>query len=204
VELLTDGSTNNPILEFCQSVISRHAGNWPPTENVLAEEFVGWLGATSLMTQPAMRELCLLKGINLSFVPLPPDIHGVNCSFQDKNEIVISEREMVPFAHTHTLFHEFREMLEHRFVQLGRPTLARRECLETRAEEFAVTARIQTATRELPGYIEMMSRIEKNWHRYLGYGFLAIFFVAYMLGCSLLPQFEDFMADARRQRYVRT
>lgn len=203
MELLTDGTANNPILEFCRSVISRHAENWPPTENVLAEEFVSWLGATSLMTPTAMQELCLSKGISLSFLPLPLGLHGFNCSFQDKNEILISEDEVIPFANVHTLFHEFREMLERAFVQSGHATLTP-DTLEAKAEEFAMTARMETATRELPGYIEMMSKIEKNWHRYLGYGFLAVLFVAYMFSCALLPQFEEMMAEVRRQRYVRT
>jgi hypothetical protein len=73
------------------AVISRYAEKWPPTEQVLADEFVDWFGAKSFMTPTAMRELCLAKGISLSFVPLPPGLHGVNCSFQDKKEIVISE-----------------------------------------------------------------------------------------------------------------
>jgi hypothetical protein len=156
-----------------------------------------------LMTPSVMQELCLSRGINLSFVPLPPELHGLNCSFQNKNEIVISEHETVPFAHVHILFHEFREMLEHMFVQLGHPTLTQKESLEVKAEEFAMTARMETLTRELPSYIELISSIEKNWHRYFGYGFLIVFSVAYMFGCVLLPQFEDMMAEARRQRYVR-
>jgi hypothetical protein len=204
VELLTDGTASNPILDFCQSVISRHAENWPPTENALAEEFVGWLGAHSLMTPTVMQELCLSKGINLSFVPLPAQLHGVNCTFQDKNVIVISDRETVPFAHVHTLFHEFREILEHVFVERGYATLTQNESLEAKAEEFAMTARMETLTRELPTYFKMVSNIEKNWPRYFGYAFLIIVSVAYMFGCALLPRFEDMMSEARRQRYVRT
>jgi hypothetical protein len=109
MKLLTDGTGNDPILGFCQAVISRHAENWPPTEKVLADEFVNWLGSVKFFqSRDAMRELCLSKGVNLSFIPLPPDLHGFNCTFQDKKEIVLSEREIVPFAHLHTLFHELR------------------------------------------------------------------------------------------------
>jgi hypothetical protein len=103
MELLTDGTEKDPISGFCRAIISRHAGNWPPTEKVLAEEFVNWLGVKCFQSRDAMRELCLCKGINLSFIPLPPDLHGFNCIFQDKKEIVLSEREVVPFAHlTHS------------------------------------------------------------------------------------------------------
>jgi hypothetical protein len=100
--------------------------------------------------------------------------------------------------------HEFREMLERAFVQLGHATLKPKDSLEAEAEEFAITARMETLTRELPVYFKMVGNIEKNWPRYFGYGFLFVFFVAYMFGCALLPQFEDMMVEARRQRYVRT
>jgi hypothetical protein len=200
VELLTDGAENDALWGFCLAAISRHAEKWPPTEQLLADEFVSWLGANSLMTPTAMRELCQSKGINLSFVPLPPGLHGVNCAFQDRKEIVLSEREMVPFGHVHTLFHEFREMLEDVFLELGHATITPDESLEVTAEEFAMAARMATATRELPVYFKMVSDIEKNWHRYIGFAFLVVFFVSYLLSCAFLPQFEDMMSEARRQR----
>jgi hypothetical protein len=203
VELLTDGTENDPLLGFCMAVISRHAEKWPPREQVLADEFVDWFGAKSFMTPTAMRELCLAKGISLSSVPLPPGLHGVNCSFQDKKEIVISEDELVPFAHVHTLFHEFREMLECVFAELGHATLSPTASLEAKAEEFAIASRMATATRELPAYIEMIANIEKNWQRYLGYAFLGVLEFAYLVTCAFLPQFEDVISEARRQRYVR-
>jgi hypothetical protein len=110
---------------------------------------------------------------------------------------------MVPFGHVHALFHEFREMVEHVFVELGHATLTPRESLEATAEEFAMLARMETATRELPAYIELVGNIEKNWHRYFVYSFLIVFSVAYMFSCVFLPQFEDIISEARRQRYVR-
>ena len=204
MELLTDGTENNPLLGFCLAVISRHAENWPPTEQVLAEEFVDWFGAKSFMTPSAMQELCLSKGINLSFVSLPRELHGFNCSFQDKKEIVISEDELVPFAHLHTLFHEFREMLERVFVELGHATLTPKESLEAKAEEFAMFARMDTATRELPRYLEMVGDIKTNWKRYVGYASLGVLVFAYLFSCIFLPRFEDMISEARRQRYVRT
>jgi len=200
VELLTDGTENNPLLGFCLAVISRHAKKWPPTEQVLADEFVDWFGANSLMTPTAMRKLCGSKKINLSFVPLSPELHGFNCSFRDKNEIVISEHEMAPFGHVHTLFHELREMLERTFVELGRGTLTPKESLEATAEEFAMAARMATVTRELPGYVEMVNNIEKNWHRYCGYALLIVLVLAYLFSCVSLPQYEDTISEARNQR----
>ena len=151
-----------------------------------------------------MRELCLSKGINLSFSALAPELRGFNCSFQNKKEIVISEHENVPFADLHTLLHEFREMLEHVFVELGCATLTPRDSLEETAEEFAAVARMETGAREFPAYIKMVGKIEIPWQRYLGYALLVIGFVAYMFTCATLPQYEEMISEARRQRYVRT
>jgi hypothetical protein len=204
MKLLTDGTGNNPLLGFCRGAISRHAENWPPTEEILAAEFVSWLGVKSFLTRRAMQELCLSKGINLSFMSLPPNLHGVNLAFQDKKEIVISEHNNVPFADLHTLLHEFREMLEHVFVALGFATLTSGDSMEETAEEFAMVARMETGTREFPAYLKIVGNIETNWHRYFGYAFLVVFFVAYMFSCAFLPQYEEMIAEARRQRYVRT
>jgi hypothetical protein len=204
VKLLTDGTRNNPLLGFCLAVISRHSKKWPPTEQVLAKELVSWLGVKPFLTRDAMRELCRSKGINLSFTSLAQELRGFNCSFQHKKEIVISDHENVPFADLHTLLHEFREMLEHCFVEVGYATLTPRDSLEETAEEFAALARMETGTREFPAYIEIVGKIETPWQRYLGYVLLAIGFVAYMFTCATLPQYEEMIADSRRQRYVRT
>jgi hypothetical protein len=198
MKLLTDGTEKDPISDLCRVVISRHMEDWPPTEKVLAEEFLNWLGVKSFLTRDAMRELCLCKGINLSFIPLPPDLHGFNCTFQDKKEIVLSELEIVPFAHLHTLFHEFREMLEYVFVELGYATLTAEDCLEDKAEEFAMAVRMETGTREMPAYFDMVGKIENIWYRYFGYAFVGVVFVFYMFSCAFLPQFEEMISEARR------
>jgi hypothetical protein len=198
VKLLPDGTEKDPISCFCQVVISRHAENWPPTEEVLAKEFVNWLGVRPLLTRDAMRELCMSKGVQLSFVSLPQELRGFNCSFQNKKEIVLSERETVSFGHLHTLFHEFREMLECVFVELEYATLTPKDSIEEKAENFAIIARMETGTRELPVYFEIVGNIETTWHRYFGYAFLGVFFLAYLFTCAFLPQYEELISEARR------
>ena len=195
MELLTDGTEKDPISCFCQAAISRHTENWPPTEEVLAKEFVDWLGVKSFLMRDAMRELCLSKGVKLSFIPLPPELHGFNCAFQDKKEIVISDREIVPFGDLHTLFHEFREMLEHVFVERGFATGTQENSLEEKAENFAISASMETGTREMPAFIEMVGKIENTWYRYFGYAFVGVFFIAYLFNCAFLPQFEEAISE---------
>jgi hypothetical protein len=203
VKLLTDGTEKNPILGFCLIVISQHGENWPPTEEALAREFVNWIGYHSFLTRNGLKELCQAKGVNLSFVPLPQDIRGFNCSFQDKKEIVITEPETAPFADSHTLFHEFREILEHVLAELGHPTIGPEDFLEVQAEHFAILCRMEGAERELPAVFDMVQNVEKKWARYLASAVVILFSVAYMFSCVYTPQMEEMLSDARRQRAIR-
>lgn len=189
---------------FCQTVISRHAANWPPTEETLAEEFVQWLGLQSFLTRDRLIELCLSKGVNLSFAALPLELRGFNCSFQDKTEIVISQRETVLGADLHTLLHEFRELLENALVQLGYVTLGAENLLEVQAEHFAMSARLEIAKREIPAFIESAEKIDAKWARYLAYTLIGVVGVIYALTCIFLPQLEEIESQTTRQRYIRT
>lgn len=201
--LLTDESGNNPLLGFCRTVISQHGGNWPPTEEALAQEFVNWLGLSSFMTKDGMKELCRAKGVTLSFASLPKDIRGVNCTYQDNREIIIGETGMAPFSELHTLLHEFREMLEHGFADLGRRTIDSAD-MEACAERFATACRMKAAERELPAFIEMATDVEKKWARYVSYGLIGVFAAVYLLDCVFQSQMEEIAAEVDRQRYVRT
>ena len=95
-------------------------------------------------------------------------------------------------------------MLEHIFVELGYATLTAKDSLEETAEEFAMVARMEAGTRDFPVFLKVVSNIETPWHRYLGYAVLFVFFIAYTFTCASLPQYEEMISEARRQRYVRT
>ena len=191
MELVTDRTGNDSIQAFCRSVISCHAAQWPPEGQVLAQEFLEWFGSNSLLKRDELKDLCRSKGVSLSFTALPKELRGVNCSFQDKREIVIAEREMVPGADQHTLFHEFREMLEREFVQLGYPIVGPQDSLEAQAELFAIACRMNGVIREFPAYLEVVARVEKKWLRYLGYAFVVLFTAACFLSCSYMRQMEE-------------
>lgn len=199
----TYGSQKNPLSEFCQHVVSRHGDDWPVNDEVLAEEFVPWVGLKSFVTRDGMTELCRAKGIVLSFASLPRDIRGANCSYQDHREIVISDVALAPFSEIHTLLHEFREILEHEFIELGRPTINLAD-IEVCAEHFATACRIKATEKELPVFIDMATNIEKKWARYFGYGLIAVFAAVYLFDCIFQSQMEDIAAEIDRQRYVRT
>jgi hypothetical protein len=204
VELLNGQIDTSPIMDFCKAVISRHAENWPPKEEVLADEFVEWLGLKSFLTRDQLVELCLRRKINLSFVELPPELRGFNCSFGNRTEIIVAERETVLGADLHNLFHEFRELLENGFIELGYTTLGAVDSLEVTAEVFAMSARMDVVTKELPAYIEIVRNADAKWVRYLAYGVIGVAGFIYLLSCVFLPQFEEMESEMKRQRYVRT
>jgi len=196
--LLTDGSEKSPLLGFCLNVISQHDENWPPNEQTLARDFVKWLGFNSFITRDDMKKLCHAKGVTLTFAPLAQDIHGLNCSFQDKKEIVITEHDLAPFSDTHTLFHEFRELLEHVFVELGHSTFDPEHSPEVQAEQFAALCRMEAAAREVPYLMDMAQKIEKKWARYLAYGFFFFCGAAYIFSCIYMRQLEEIGSEAYR------
>lgn len=196
--LLTDGTKNNPILGFCLETMAKHRDQWPPAEEVLAEDFVNWLGFHTFLTREALQQLCQYKRVNLSFAALPQEIRGVNFSFQDKKEIVITDDVLGLFSDPQTLFHEFREMLEHGFVELGHATLAPQDSLEVRAEIFAIACRIKAMEREVPAYFEMAQKIEKQWVRCLAFVGIGVFAFAYFLSCIYAHQMEELTAEVNR------
>jgi hypothetical protein len=203
MNLLTDGAANNPILRFCLNVVEQHGESWPPAEDALAREFVGWLGSHAFVSRDGMKKLCDEKGVNLTFIPLPREIRGFNCSFGNKREIVICDTQTAPFD-LHTLFHEFREMLEHDLRELGHPIIRQSDSLEVHAEHFAILCRMEAASREIPGFLQMAENVENKWMRYLSYALVIVFSTAYLLHCIFTPQMEEVLSEARRPRYVRT
>jgi hypothetical protein len=189
---------------FCKVVISRHTEDWPPKEETLADEFVRWFGLKSSLTRDELIELCLCKNVILSFVELPPELRGFNCSFQNRTEIVVTQHEAVPGADLHTLLHEFRELLENAFASLGHSTLCAEDFLEVQAERFAMSARMNIIGREIPAFVEIVKNADAKWARCLGYSVIGIAGFLYILTCVFLPQFEEIESEAKRRRYVRT
>lgn len=201
--LLTDGTEKNPLLGFCLSIISQHSEKWPPTEEILARAFVHWLRSPFLLTQSRMKELCQANGVDLSFVPLPEGMRGFNWSWQGGKGILITSKELAPFADVHTLFHEFRELLEHEFEALRYPTHNAKGLPEVQAELFATFCRMEAGMKEMPAFFEMAQNVEKRWARYFTYALVLLFGAAHLFSCIYLPQMEEALSEAR-QRYIGT
>ena len=83
MELPNGEIDTSPIVDFCRAVVSRHAESWPPKEETLAEEFVQWLGLKPFSTRDQLIGLCLTKKVTVSFVELPLELRGFNCSFEN-------------------------------------------------------------------------------------------------------------------------
>jgi hypothetical protein len=196
-------NAQHEIAWFCQSFISRYREMWPPTEELLAEEFVNRFCLEPFQTREALIQLCLAKGVNLSFSKLPNDLHGFNCSYQETREIMVSEDAKAPFADLHTILHEFREMLEGTFTSLDFPTIRHEQSLEVRAEHFAMACRMQAVQKELPRVFQTISDFEKTWVRYFAYSAVGFTVFAYLLSCVFMRQIEHIDTEIKRQRYVR-
>ena len=199
-EILPDNIT-----AFCRTVISRHSANWPPNENVLAQEIVDFFGIGPFLTLETLVQLCRdhLR-IPVSFIELPTELRGYNCSYGNKREIVVSQHQTFPGADQHTLLHELREILEATFEGLGHPIVNRRE-LEGFAESFAISVQMAVAERELPNLFQNAAEIERKWWRITAYVLLGVGGLAYLLGCALRPYLEDvFASEELRQRNLHT
>ncbi len=181
-----------PLLAFCEAVLSRHESSWPPSEETLAEEFCSHFPVSPFPKPEGLKQLGLTLGIEVSFRVLSPELPGYNCSYEEKVEIVISEKEMFPGGITHTYFHEMREIIERVFIDLGHPTESGKQ-MEERAEEFATAIRMNSAHKILADLSEGIAKIQSNWRRLGAIFLISIFVLAYGVGCVLLPYFEDRM-----------
>ena len=196
---LPQSSESDPLLSFCLRVAERRE-NWPPGENVLAEQFVSFFGVSAFAHFETLSQLCVQLGISVSVRPMPSELRGHNLSYNGSRAIVIADDQSFPGANEHTLLHELRELLEDSFVQLGFVVAATPEDLEERAEMFACIVRSHLAQKTMFVWLQQAENVEKKWLRYGAYLLAVLGGIALVVGCFLLPAFEDRALEYRRQR----
>lgn len=182
----------DPIVGFCQSVREKYATNWPPSEEMLADEFIDYFKVKAMVGISQLQKLCEEVGIEFSRTALPKSLCGHNLRYQNKRAILIAESHML--SPEHTVLHEIREQLEYDFNLLGVPIL-NPDDKEERADCFAVSVRMNAFAKELPTWFEGASTIEKKWRRRGAYALLFLFACVYTLGVTLLPGLEDRIND---------
>jgi hypothetical protein len=198
-------SQSDPLLAWCRTVVTRHAGNWPPRESVLAGDFVSFFGPDSCTTLESLRQLCARLGIDVSVRLMPSDIRGHNSVYLTKRAIVLSEHQPLLGADEHTLLHELREIVEHIFKELGGATCDSAGELEIRAESFAGLVRSEAFSRQLSVFFQTAEQIENKWVRYGTFFLIGLGGLAFVCTCIFLPQLEHAVtADELRKRNVRT
>jgi hypothetical protein len=131
---------------------------------------------------------------------MPSELRGHNSSYNGSRTIAIAEHQSFPGANEHTLLHELRELLEHSFVGLGFAVAANSEDIEERAELFACLVRSHLAQKTIFVWLEHIGYVEKKWLRYGAYFLTVLGGIAMIVGCFLLPAFEDQALEHRRQR----
>jgi len=178
---------------FCQTMVAKHSGNWPPGEEAIAEEFLSFFQVDGVFPLEGPEKLCARLGINVSIQALPGGLRGHNCALGEKREIVIGKVEgpaMVFGSQEHTLLHELRELIEYEFRKIGYPAAVACD-LESRAETFAAMSRARASIKGWEPLFDGIGNIQSKW----GWFAVALPFLVMILidccSCLLLPLWED-------------
>jgi hypothetical protein len=178
---------------FCQTIVAKHSGNWPPREEEIAEGFHSFFQVDGVFPMEGLEKLCARLGINVSIQALPGGLRGHNCALGEKREIVIGKVEgpaAVFGSQEHTLYHELRELIEYEFRKIGYPAAVASD-LESRAETFAAAVRVKASIKGWKPLLDGISGIEFTWGRFaVALPLLAMMFV-HSVTCLLLPHWED-------------
>ena len=178
---------------FCQTIVAKHSGNWPPKEEVIAEEFLSFFQLNGVFPLEGLEKLCAKLEINVSTQALPGELRGHNCVFEEKREIVIGKVEgpaAVFGSHEHTLIHELRELIEYEFREIGYPVAIASD-LESRAETFASAVRVQASIKSCEPLFDGIGEIQSTWGRVaLALPVLGVMLV-HSYSCLILPHWED-------------
>ena len=178
---------------FCQTIVGKHSGNWPPREDEIAEEFLAFFQVDDVLPLEGLEKLCARLGIDVSVQALPGGLRGHNCALGEKREIVIGKVEgpaAVFGSQEHTLFHELRELIEYEFRKIGHPVAVASD-LESRAETFAAMSRARASLRGWEPLLDGIGNVQSTWGRFaVALPFLLIILLE-SFSCLLLPHWED-------------
>jgi hypothetical protein len=180
----------DPLLAFCEAVLSRHRENWPLSEDQLAKEFLKHFHIDSLLLKTQLVPLGAHLGIEVLFSPMPEEFPGYHCSYEGRRMILLAEKEVFPGSAIHTLFHEVREIIAAIFSDLGMPEVKGKE-LEECAELFATYARMDCANQAFKSLAAYTQKIESPFWRWTAFIAACIFMLVHGFGCVILPQYED-------------
>jgi hypothetical protein len=188
----------DPLVAFCTDVVSENRDKWPPSEHALAEAFLERFSLDPVVLSEVVK-VCNSLGIEVTFVPLPFGLHGLNGVHGQKRHIVIAKEEAFPGGKVHTLLHELREVLEYSFADLGYPTV-QKQGLERRAEEFASMATMLGMQKVFVMFFTSVMKIETTWKRWLAGAALCVLGVPVMITSAMYPHFEDAVIRARLEK----
>lgn len=186
---MPDFFQSRALAEFCAAVVNRHDSAWPPTEDQLARDFLAHFGTARLAHYDGLVKWCGEVGINFSTAELPHDVRGFNYWHENTHSIIMPINGGCFISREHTLFHELRELLEHNFRHLGRPT-AVGDALESRAEQFAACARTAMFLEWSKDFFQLADDVKNPFGRVCAYGLVGALTVAAVVGCAGIRQLE--------------
>ena len=165
------------ILAFCQKVVSLNASSWPPSEEVLANDFVSHFKSSSFLTIGAIEGFCNLTGIKLIKKRLPEGLLACNYFNDGKRVIELDNYTQDPLIQPSTALHEIRELLEYAFNSLDRATMDSRH-IEERADEFAFAVLLCEGQTVFTPWIKDALGIESGLLKFGAFGLIGVFAVA--------------------------
>jgi len=178
---------------FCETVIANHSGNWPPSEDVIAHQFISFFEIDGLLGMWDLEQLCRAIGVEVVSRDLPKPLRGHNCTYQGKSEIVVGTVQGAAGLGSteHTLLHELRELIEYEFRRLGRAVAANFPDQESRAESFASHVRALAGLKAAKCVFELVGGIESRLLQFIAVIVVAALAMGHYLACVNLPQWED-------------
>jgi hypothetical protein len=186
---MADFFQSRALPEFCAAVVNRHDSAWPPTEDQFARDFLAHFGIARLAHYEGIIKWCGEVGVQFSTAELPHDMRGFNYWHEDTFSITMPINGGCFISREHTLFHELRELLEHSFRHLERPT-ASGNALESRAEQFAACVRIAICLEASKDFFEMARGVRDPLTRLLAYGLAGAATGVLVLGSIGVRQLE--------------
>lgn len=182
-------TVTDPIEAFCRKFASENQEKWPPDEKDLALSFLAHFKVEPIFDLKTLNTLCEKLEIEVSTLPIPDEFKGYNCVYGTRRVIIISEKQDFVAADQQTILHEIREVLEHEFDRIGRP-IAVGGGMETRAEGFAIYARMYSTIQISKMLFDDAAKITHTWKRRGAYVLIIAGTTIYGVLCAILPHME--------------
>jgi hypothetical protein len=196
---------NEPLTAFCRSFIKQYADSWPPSEDLLASNFIKYFHISFLLHTLDLEGVCSRLGIEILSDSLPDGVYGYNFRLGEIRKVVIKGEKQSISLHTHTAFHEIREILEYSFIELGFPTFPP-SIREKQADAFALSVMFLASKNHWTAWLDRAGEIKSPWRKAGAFGLIGVGGILFCFGLcfsAVFPYIEDLRGQNQKdQRYL--